>query len=232
MRQAANTIGEMRAHTLAALGALTLLLTAALLSGCGSQTKTVSVASAPATATTQSTTTATTPATTTTTTTSTSSTTTPTGAGGGTPAPSPTHTAPEPAFTQQEEHAEGVSAAAELVRAHGYTPNDTSEYHPAQTLRVLVGTRTGSQDGYGQQAFFFVDGRYIGTDTKEPSATVKVLSQSATEVALSYPLYRTGDPLASPSGGQTTVRFQLDDGKLTPLGTIPPANSAGGLSRN
>lgn len=228
----ANTISGMTHNKLTAIGAITLALTGtALLAGCGSQTKTVTVASAPATATTQSTTTAT-QTTPTTTTPTTPSTTTPTGAGGGTPAPSPTHTAPEPAFTQQEVHAEGVSAAAELVRARGYTPNDTAEYHPSQTLRVLVGTRTGSSDGYGQQAFFFVGGRYIGTDTKEPSATVKVVSQSATEVALAYPLYKPGDPLSSPSGGTTTVRFQLDNGKLTPVGTIPPASSASGVARN
>jgi hypothetical protein len=205
---------------------------AALLGGCGSSTKTVSAAGEPASS--QSATQpATGTATTTTSTTTTGTTTSPsTGTGGGTPAPTTTRTAPEPAFTKQETHAEGVGAAAELVRARGYTPNDTSEYHANQTLRVLVGTRTGSADGYGQQAFFFVDGRYIGTDTKEPSATVKVLSQGETEVTLAYPLYRPGDPLGSPSGGQATVRFQLDDGKLTPIGPIPPASSSSALSRN
>jgi hypothetical protein len=211
-------------------GALAIgLSSGALLGGCGSQTKTVSAAAAPA----ETQTTGTAPQPTTSTATAPTTSKSPgTGTGGGTPAPSTTRTAPEPAFAQQETRAEGVSAAAELVRAHGYTPNDTSEYHPAQTLRVLVGTHTGSADGYGQQAFFFVAGRYIGTDTKEPSATVKVVSQSATEVTLAYPLYRKSDPLGSPSGGQTTVRFQLNNGKLTPLGTIPPASSNSGLARN
>jgi hypothetical protein len=95
---------------------------------------------------------------------------------------------------------------------------------------VLVGTRTGSGDGYGQQAFFFVNGRYIGTDTKDTSATVKVVSQSDTEVTLGYPLYRSSDPLSSPSGGEARVTFALNNGRLTPLGKIPPANSSG-LSR-
>ncbi len=117
------------------------------------------------------------------------------------------------------------------MRAHGYTPNDTSDYHSDQTLRVLVGTRTGSADGYGQQAFFFVDGRYIGTDTKDPSATVKVVSQTDTEVTLGYPLYRKSDPLSSPSGGEAHVTFQLNNGKLVPLGKIPPADSPSSLSR-
>jgi hypothetical protein len=225
-------MNEMKRTLLSTGVALTLgLLGGASLGGCGSPTKTVSATNeAPATETSAATTTAKT-TTTSTATTPTTSTPAQTTTSGGTSAPT-TRTAPEPAFAQQETHAEGISAAAALVRARGYTPNDTSEYHPEQTLRVLVGTRTGSQEGFGQQAFFFVGGRYIGTDTKEPSATVKVVAQSDTEVTLSYELYRPGDSLSSPSGGQATVHFQLNNGKLTPVGEIPPANSASGLSRN
>jgi hypothetical protein len=215
-----------------ALAALTLSACAAVVLGaCGSgATKTVSVAGSPSVAETTPTTTSTHSTTTASTPTGTT-TTAPTGTAGGTPAPGATHTAPEPEFAQQESHAEGVSEAASVLEARGYTPVETSQYHPNQTLRVLVGAKTGASDGYGQQAFFFVGGRYIGTDTKEPSASVKVLSQSDTEVTLSYPLYRAGAPLASPTG-QATVHFQLDNGKLTALDPIPPASSASGLSRN
>jgi hypothetical protein len=97
---------------------------------------------------------------------------------------------------------------------------------------VLLGTRTGSGDGYGQQAFFFLDGRYLGTDAKEPSATLKVVSQNDTEVAIAYPLYRKSDPLCCPGGGQRIVHFALNNGKLTPLDPIPPASSSSGLARN
>lgn len=117
------------------------------------------------------------------------------------------------------------------MRAHDYTPNDTSQYHSDQTLRVLVGTRTGSADGYSQQAFFFVDGRYLGTDTKLPSATVKVIGQADTEVTLGYALYRKGDALVNPSGGEAHVTFQLNNGKLVALQKIPPAASNTALSR-
>jgi hypothetical protein len=222
----------------AALAALALgVAGGAVLGGCGGSTKTVSVAGAPAESQSTSATTATTtttqaskPASTPTTTTSA---TPPTSTAGGSEAPgtTSTHTASEPAFAQQEDHAEGVSEAVSVLKARGYTANETSQYHPNQTLRVLVGTSTASAEGSGQQAFFFVDGRYIGTDTKLPSASIQVLSQSDTEVTLGYPLYRPGDPLSSPSGGQATVHFQLDNGKLTPLGQIPPANSTTGLSR-
>jgi hypothetical protein len=149
---------------------------------------------------------------------------------------SATRTSPEPAFAQHtsgasESPSQSTPAAAAVVRAHGYTPNAMSDFHPEQTLGVVVATKTGSGDGYNQQAFFFVNGKYIGTDTAQPSASVKIVSQSDTEVTLAYPLYRAHDPLCCPGGGQATVHFQLNDGKLTPVGQIPPASSASGLSR-
>jgi LppP/LprE lipoprotein len=215
--------GEMRRTGPIAISAAPLIGAALLLVACGGGTKTVTVSSAPLTpqttsaprqGTTRSTNTQTAPARTQTSSTSTSA-----------------RSAPEPAFTQGEAKAEGATGASAVVRAHGYTPNDTSQYHSDQTLRVLVGTRSGSADGYGQQAFFFVNGRYLGTDTKLPSATVKLIGQADTEVTLGYPLYRKGDPLADPSGGEAHVTFQLNNGKLMALGKIPPAASNTALSR-
>jgi hypothetical protein len=118
-----------------------------------------------------------------------------------------------------------------VVKAHGYTPSDTSQYHPNQTLRVLVATRTGSADGYAQQAFFFVGDRYIGTDASAPSAGIRLVSQGDTEVALAYRLYRPGDPLCCARGGEATVRFQLNNGRLVALDPIPPVSSSTGTSR-
>ena len=151
-------------------------------------------------------------------------------ASGGTEA-STTRTATEPAFTSQPSSAEGLSAASATLRARGFQPVNTSDYHPAQTLRVLIGRRTASGDGYAQSAFFFVDGRYIGTDAIEPSATLTVASQSDTEVTLAYPLYGASDAMCCPGGGQAQVRFQLNNGKLVALDPIPPVHSSTRLSR-
>jgi hypothetical protein len=201
----------------------------ALVSACGSGTKTVSVAGAPpasqATGATAHTTSGTS------TTTRSGATPAETTTNGGTPAPTSTHAAPEPAFTQQEAPAEGLSGATAVVRAKGYTPNDTSQYHSNQALRVLIGTRTGSGDGYGQQAFFFVNGRYIGTDSSQPSATLRVAAQGDAEVTLAYPLYRKNDALCCPGGGQAAVHFQLNNGKLVALNPIPPVSRANGAGR-
>lgn len=195
---------------------------AAFLGGCGGGTKTVSVASAPLPEQTTSTGAARTSPTTTTAPASTSTSTTPTSSGsGGTSSPSTTRTATAPAFTGAATGAtgataEGLSAAEAVLHAKGFTVNAASDYHPHQTLRVLLGTRAGAAEGNGEQAFFFVDGRYIGTDSKQPSASVRVVSQGDTEVALAYALA---------GGGQATVRFQLNNGKLVPLEKIPSASS-------
>jgi LppP/LprE lipoprotein len=215
----------MRRRSLTIPTALLGAALAGLLTGCGGGTKTVD-ASTPLPEGTTSTSAPQTSATTTTatTTTSTSTTTAPSSENGGTASPSTTRTATAPAFTHQGgtgttttgESAEGLSSAEAVVQAKGFTVASPSDYHPDQTLRVLVGTRTGSAVGNGQQAFFFVDGRYIGTDAKQPSAQVNVVSQGDTEVALAYALA---------GGGQTTVRFQLNNGKLVPLGPLPSASA-------
>ncbi|MGH2911169.1 MAG: LppP/LprE family lipoprotein [Solirubrobacteraceae bacterium] len=205
-----------------------LVLTAGLLAlgGCGSGgTKTVSVSNPPITSKTPTKSTA---AQSTSPSPPSKATTTGTTPTGGVQA---TRTTTAPAFTKEAGSGGSLSGALAVVKAHGFTANSTSDYHADQTLRVLTATRTGSGDGYAQQAFFFVGNHYIGTDTSQPSAGVKVIAQDDTEVTLAYPLYRPHDPLCCPSAGQATVHFQLNNGRLVPLGTIPPASSSTGVSR-
>ncbi len=237
IRLAAKYSGTMSRRGVSIAAVLALGATSgALLGGCGGGTKTVSVSEAASPTTTAgSATTASTP------THATTTTTTPAPATGGGQAArqsgSTTRTAPAPAFTetgtQSGAAASGAqaTAAAAVVTAHGYTPTDVSDYHPTQTLGVLVGARTGSADGYAQRAFFFLDGHYLGTDSSQASASVHVVSQSDTEVALAYALYRAHDPLCCPSGGQAVVHFQLNNGTLVPLQPLPPVSSTTGLAR-
>lgn len=219
---------RMLAATIALLAALTVAL-----GGCGSDTQTVSVGGSPTTSraatapagvtATPTTSTATTPA----------APRTGGGASGGTPATPSTRTATAPAFAERDRgsSAEGLPAALAVVRAHGYTAGATSDYHSNQTLRVLLGTAARSGEGHGEQAFFFVDGHYLGTDASRPSAQMSVVSQSDTEVTLAYGLYRPHDPPCCPGGGQARVRFQLNNGRLVALDPIPPDGSRAGTSR-
>lgn len=226
----ANTVARMSTERIRQSLLAVTALGALALAGCGSDaTKTVSVSGSvsPHTTTQRTSTTSTTSSSPTITTPA--STTTSTSETGGVEA---TRTTTAPAFTKEPTSAEGVSAAVAVVKAHGYTPSETSTYDPSNTLRVLVGTHGGSSEGSGQQAFFFINGRYIGTDTKEPSASMKVVGQNDTEVTLAYQLYKPGDPLSHPSGGEATVHFQLNNGRLVALNPIPPATSSTGVARN
>jgi hypothetical protein len=142
--------------------------------------------------------------------------------------PKATRTATAPAFVQTQPPPSGqVAAAVAIVNRAGYTVAQTSTYKPTQTLQVLIGTR-GSGSARAQQAFFFIDGRYIGTDSRSPSGALSVVAQNDTAVTLRYGLYRSGDQ--SPSGS-SDVQFALNNGHLTPLDTIPPVSGASGGRR-
>jgi hypothetical protein len=108
---------------------------------------------------------------------------------------------------------------------------DSGTYRPQQTLKVLIGIARGSFDGRAQRAFFFEGDRYLGTDSTESSAALRVAAQDDTSATLVYALYRPRDALCCPSGGQRRVRFALDNGRLSPLGSIPPAATTAPLSR-
>lgn len=233
-----------RARATAATLAVALAAGALAVAGCGESTQTVSVGSAPSAGQTTAgqTTTQSTAKTTPSTTNTSPSTNTNTSA---TSTPSTTRTAQAPKFAEEEREAkgaggtggtggtsaEGLEGALKVLREHGYEAKEPAEYHPGQTLRVLIGTGAQSNDGYDKRAFFFIDGKYIGTDTSTPSAQVSVVRQSDTEVTLSYALYRPNDALCCPSGGQAKVTFQLNNGKLQPTGPIPPEQSSTGVSR-
>jgi hypothetical protein len=118
------------------------------------------------------------------------------------------------------------SQAIARVRREGYRPDDTGAYDPSATLRVLVGTRTDSGDGYAKRAFFFVGGRYIGTDTSDDSANVRVEGQTDDTVTLAYAIYGPNDALCCPARTET-VRYRWNGSRLVPLDSIPPRSSRG-----
>ncbi len=115
----------------------------------------------------------------------------------------------------------GLSSAVAKLRSLGFSPLATSTYNAGQTLRVLVGARSGSADQRTQQAFFFNGSRYLGTDARSTSAEIRVSGQSDTSVTLTYGLYKRSDPLCCSSGGTRNVRFQLDMGRLMAIDPIP-----------
>jgi LppP/LprE lipoprotein len=139
------------------------------------------------------------------------------------PTPTPTPT-PKPKKTKRprltrSQRAARTAAVAEL-RRQGYKPVRLADWHPRQTLRVLIGTQ-----GPGRRAFFFVGRRYIGNDATSPSARLRVGKQTERTVTIVYTLWRGGDRACCPKGGSVRVRFRWEGGRLRALGTIPPAGA-------
>jgi hypothetical protein len=118
------------------------------------------------------------------------------------------HAAPaKPKLTKAQRRAR--AAAVGTLREQGYRPVALGDYEPDHVLRVLVGKGDG-----GQRAFFFANGRYLGNDTTDDSASIKVARAGNRSVALSYKLAE---------GGRSRVLFRWDGKKLEPQTAIPPA---------
>jgi hypothetical protein len=127
--------------------------------------------------------------------------------------------------------------ALAVVSRKGYDASDyASENVPdeatweATKLRVLLGVRTPS-DSYDQRAFFFLKDRYLGTDTRLPSARISLAAQTNATVTIEYTLYRRQDPLSDPTGGSATVRYHWNGKRLVSKDPIPPAAWSARLSR-
>jgi hypothetical protein len=123
-----------------------------------------------------------------------------------------------------------LSDAEAVLAKQGYQDADPATYDQHQSLAVLIGIRTGSADATAQRAFFFAGGGFIGTDTSDDSAGVRVGYQRPPVIALQYALYRPKDPQCCATGGKATVRYQWNGTKLEPLDAIPPSSFKAALS--
>jgi hypothetical protein len=110
--------------------------------------------------------------------------------------------------------------AVAVLRDDGYRPVRLGDYRPASTLRVLIGRGEG-----GQRVFFFSGSVYLGNDSTEDSAQLRVLRNTRDTVTIGYRLFAQGDKSCCPHGGTARVRFRLKAGKLEPLGAIPTLES-------
>jgi LppP/LprE lipoprotein len=119
-----------------------------------------------------------------------------------------------------------LSAAESTVQSKGYAPTVTFGYDPKSTLSVIVASGPQKQ----MQAFFFVNGKYIGTDTKDPSAGITLLGHDDTSATLGYAVYGPDDKLCCPVK-TVKVTYALDNGKLEPQQEIPSASPDAQLSR-
>jgi LppP/LprE lipoprotein len=207
---------HLRAATLALAG-----LAAALVAGCGSSstvtatvTHTVTVSPTTTSSSSQTRTTATSS------TQSAAATTTGSSTTSATSTTQSTRTESAPAFVTPVNASAELKAAIAVLAKAGYVPLATSTYHPADTLRVLIGRR--SSGAAGELAFFFDQTTYLGMDSTTPSAQISVVSAVDTEVVLGYAIFSPG---ASTPSGVRYVHFALDMGQLGHADALPSVSA-------
>jgi LppP/LprE lipoprotein len=147
-------------------------------------------------------------------------------------APATTATGPTTTATSTTATPSGpltLRAAEQLLAARGYAVLTERDWHPDQTLKVLIGIR--SAPPRAELAFLFAGNRFIGTDTRDPSGAIEVVAQGDRSVTLGYGIYRPGDALCCASGGTAQVTYAWNGTRLTPLQPIPPADPGAARSR-
>jgi hypothetical protein len=107
-------------------------------------------------------------------------------------------------------------AAKAIVESRGFEVVRLRDFDPSDTLRVLIG-RTSSG---GEMAFFFAGGDYLGNDSTDVSARLRVKRTTDLTTTLTY-------TVADPDTGDAThedVRFTWDGAHVTPETQVPDAS--------
>jgi hypothetical protein len=115
----------------------------------------------------------------------------------------------------------GKEAAMTFVRSKGMVP-DGRVYDARQPLTVILGEAPRGTASSPMQAYFFTDGRYLGTATSKPRPHIAFLAYTSSGLELQYQWSSDGDPNCCPSN-VSTVRFDLHDGHVRAQGEFPPA---------
>jgi hypothetical protein len=87
-----------------------------------------------------------------------------------------------------------------------------STWRNTATLHVLRGMPAAAAGNGGDYFFFFVNGNPVGQF--KFTGAVGERAPDATSFAVTYGVYRPGDPHCCPTGGNATVTFRWDGSKL------------------
>ncbi|MGW1197553.1 LppP/LprE family lipoprotein [Streptomyces sp. NPDC002536] len=123
-----------------------------------------------------------------------------------------------------------VDAALLQIKRMGFT----ADSEPAELkalkgpLRAIHSHCTGTTDGHCVIVMFFHGNDYAGYDARGTGEST-ILSQDGTTVTLSYPVFKTTDPMCCASGGTREFRARWGSGKVVFTPPLPGnPNLAGG----
>lgn len=106
-----------------------------------------------------------------------------------------------------------------LIKNKGYsvsrsTPNASVQTASGDILTAWITTAMQSQDGYNQLVFFFLNGKYLETDTAKPSVEITSAKAAGNGIAVTYPVYKKNDSFANPTGTPVTITYTWNGSKL------------------
>jgi hypothetical protein len=126
-------------------------------------------------------------------------------------APSPPKTTAGAYTTIQSAETYAQSKSDQAGGAFDFIGAD-STWRPAATLHVLRGMPAAAAGNGGDYFFFFVNGNPVGQF--HFTGAIGERAPDATSFAVTYGVYRPGDPHCCPTGGNATVTFRWDGSKL------------------
>lgn len=100
------------------------------------------------------------------------------------------------------------------------TPNASVQAPSGETLSAWIGEKMAS-DGHNQFVFFFLNGKYLGTDTAKPSLEITSAKAVGNGIAVTYPVYKKNDSFANPTGTPVTITYTWNGSKLIPNKPYP-----------
>ncbi|MFD1676291.1 VPS10 domain-containing protein [Alicyclobacillus fodiniaquatilis] len=111
-----------------------------------------------------------------------------------------------------------------LIKSKGYAlnrtiPNATVKTSSGAALSAWIGV--SGRDGHSQFVFFFLNGKYLGTDTAKPSVEITSVTTAENGVAVTYPVYKKNDSFANPTGTPVTITYTWNGSKLVPNKPYP-----------
>ena len=112
------------------------------------------------------------------------------------------------------------------MQARGYQPDGPVVQARASaaggTLSVQKGICAGTATGGCQIAFIYLNDRFLGTDTANPSAAILAIEPATVgRFTITYANYAAGDPGCCPSLPPVTVVYTWNGTRLTPDVTPP-----------
>ncbi len=154
------------------------------------------------------------------------------GSTSGRPSASASATPSSPATTTPASLTPGnasLDSAQAVVMAVGYTPNQNAAefWDPQSPINVVLGTLTGSADGYNNWAFFFAGNVYIGHDAASPSMQPRGREPHRHHHHVGVPDLRAERPHVLPDRRHPDGALPVERLELVPLDPIPSDDPTG-----